>query len=284
MLDFPIVDTHLHLWDPARLRYTWLDGEPRLNRPFLPADYRAACGPVVVDKMVFVQCDCAPHQNHKEVDFITHLAEEEPRLEGIVCGAPMEQGASLYPDLALLAENPLVKGVRRLLQSEPDPAFCLQPDFIAGVRLLPDYGLHFEICIRHTQLANVLTFVKRCPEVRFILDHIAKPDIREHNFHPWKENLTALAQFPNVWCKISGVATEADPQNWTLDDVRPYIEHVIESFGFDRVLYGSDWPVAILATEYPRWVETLETVVQGCTAGEKRKLFRDNALSFYRLS
>jgi L-fuconolactonase len=285
MIDFPIIDTHLHLWDPAYLRYPWLDGNPILNKPYLLADYNRHCGPVQVEKMVFLQCEVDFAQFREEAAWVTELAKEDTRIAGMVPWAPLEKGEAVRADLeALLAENPLIRGIRRIIQFEPDIEFCLQPDFVRGVQILADYGLSFDICIAHPQLANTIKLVAQCPNVNFILDHIGKPDIKAQLFEPWRSELRTLASFPNVWCKMSGLVTEADHQNWTPADLKPYIDHVLETFGFDRVMYGGDWPVAYQATEYPRWVETLEWAIQGTSEEERRKLFRENAIAFYRLS
>lgn len=283
MIDFPIVDTHVHLWDPKFLRYPWLDGNALLNKPYLLENYRAACGPVQVEKMVFLQCECDFAQFMDEANWVTQLAQVDPRIRGIVPWAPLEKGDAARPDLEALAANPLIKGIRRIIQFEPDPAFCLRPDFVRGVQALPDYGLSFDICISHGQMANTIALVRQCPDVQFILDHIGKPNIKDQLMEPWKQELKTLAQFPNVWCKMSGLVTEADFQRWRKEDLRPYIDHVLECFGFGRVMYGGDWPVAYQATEYPRWVETLQWAVSGCSENEARALFHDNAVAFYRL-
>jgi len=282
-LDFPIVDTHLHLWDPDHLRYPWLKGNELLNRRYLLDEYRQATGPVDVGKMVFLQCECDPAQFLDEAAWVTELAAADPRIQGIVPWAPLELGDAARPALEELARNPLIKGIRRIIQFEPDMDFCLRPEFVRGVQALPDYGFNFDICINHLQLANTIRMVAQCPNVQFILDHIGKPDIRGQIFEPWATQLRELAQFPNVWCKMSGLVTEADHQRWTPADLRPYIQQVIDCFGFERVIYGGDWPVAYQATEYPRWVHTLMDAVAGCTPAQLRQLFRDNAISFYRL-
>ena len=284
MVTFPIIDTHLHLWDPAYLRYPWLDSNPLLNQPYLLDDYRQACGSVLVEQMVFLQCECDVAQFMQEARWVTQLAHEDPRLTGIVPWAPLEKGDAARSDLEHLAANPLIKGIRRIIQFEPDPEFCLQPGFVQGVQALPGYGLHFEICIMHRQLANTIKLVAQCPNTQFVLDHIGKPDIKHHLYEPWKQAIKTLAAFPNVWCKLSGLVTEADHQQWTKEDLKPYIDHVLESFGFGRLMYGSDWPVAVQATEYPRWVETLAWAVEGSSDTELRQLFCDNARAFYRLA
>jgi len=211
------------------------------------------------------------------------VAENDLRIAGIVAGAPLEAGGAVQADLERLASNSTVKGVRRILQSE-SAEFCLQPNFIKGVQLLADYDLTFDICINHYQMASVNQLIAQCPNVTFVLDHIGKPDINHQQFEPWRTELRQMAQFPNVWCKLSGLVTEADHVSWQEADLQPYIEHTIECFGFDRVMYGGDWPVSILATTYPRWVETLAQAVQDCSQDEQRQLFRDNANTFYRLT
>ena len=284
MPSFPIIDTHLHLWDPGYLRYSWLDGNALLNKPYLLADYRKACGAVQVEKMVFLQCEVDFALFREEAAWVTSLAKQDPRIAGIVPWAPLEKGDAARADLEeLLAANLLIKGIRRIIQFEPEIDFCLRPDFVKGVQALADYGLSFDICISHIQMANTIKLVAQCPNVQFILDHIGKPDIRQQIFEPWKSDIRTLAQFPNVCCKVSGLVTEADHKAWTKEDLKPYIDHVIDSFGFNRVIYGGDWPVAYQATEYPRWVETLEWAVAGCSESELHKLFHDNAEKFYRL-
>jgi L-fuconolactonase len=237
-----------------------------------------------IESIVFVQCDTHPDDGLKETAWVTDLATRvEPRIQGIVAWAPLEEGEQVAPFVEKLAENPLVKGIRRLIQSESID-FCVQPDFVSGVKTLSRYGLSFDICIFHPQLANAIRLVEQCPHVQFILDHIGKPDIKNQRFDPWKQEIQALAAFPNVHCKISGLVTEADFEAWAPTDLQPYIEHVIACFGFNRVIYGSDWPVSTQASDYPRWVDTLTEAVSGCTSEELCNLFRDNAIRFYRLA
>jgi L-fuconolactonase len=283
MPNFPLVDTHVHLWDPGRLGYAWLAEVPALNRPYLIDDYRRACGAAQVGKMVFVQCECDPTQSYDEAAWVADLARVDPRLAGIVAQAPLEKGGAVEADLARLATLPRVKGVRRLLQSEADDAFCLRPDFVRGVQLLPQFGFTFDLCLFHRQLANVITLVRRCPEVRFVLDHIGKPEIKAGRLDPWRAEVRELAALPNVWCKLSGLVTEADWENWTPADLRPYIDHVLDCFGMNRVMFGGDWPVSTQATDYPRWVATVDEALGGCSPQELRRFYVGNAEAFYRV-
>ena len=184
---------------------------------------------------------------------------------------------------ARLAENSKVKGVRRLIQSEPDLDFCLRPDFVRGVQSLPRYGLSFDLCVTHLQLANTIALVRQCPKVRFVLDHIAKPDIKKGLLDPWRAELRELSRLENVWCKMSGLATEADHSGWKPGDLRPFIDHVMDCFGVDRVMFGGDWPVSTLATDYPRWVKTVDDALNGCSADELHRVYVRNAEAFYRI-
>ncbi|HCN10673.1 MAG TPA: amidohydrolase [Lentisphaeria bacterium] len=280
MPEFPITDTHVHLAGKDALQYAWLEDNGALSGTYELANYDIACGDIDVGSIVFMECGGEPYAN--EVEWVMTLAEQDPRVKGILARIPIEEGEPIVPTLEAWAVNPLVKGVRRLIESE-DVEFCLQQAFIDGVNLLPQFGLSFDICINHRHLANVLKFVAQCPDVQFILDHIGKPGIRDGLFEPWKSEIRQLAEFPNVTCKVSGVVTEAHHNSWTRDDVRPYVEHVIECFGFDRVTYGSDWFVQTLASTYPRWVETLDWIVADCSDDEQRKLYDTNAKRIYRV-
>lgn len=282
-LHIPIVDCHLHLWDPKLIRYPWLDKNEFLNRPFLLEDFREACGWVEVGKMVFVQCEADPAEYLAEAAWVSRLAEVDRRIQGIIPWAPLEKGDAVQGELELLAGNPLVKGVRRIIEFEKDLEFCLQPGFIRGVQLLPRYGLSFDINISHPQMGRVIELVRRCPGVSFILDHLGKPGVREGLLEPWKTDLQKLGEFPNVHCKISGLATEADHDKWAAADLRPYLDHALHCFGINRLCFAGDWPVAEQAVHYPQWVETVLWAFAGCSRDDLEKLFRSNAIHFYRL-
>lgn len=280
----PIVDTHVHLWDPGRFRMAWLDSLEPLNQPYGLAEYRAATSGIDVAAMVYLQVDVAPPYGLLEAHWAAERAAEDERIKAIVAYAPVEDGARCRSYLtALLEAGPLVKGVRRLLQGEPDPSFCLQPAFIEGVRLLPEYGLSFDICIMHHQLASVVDLVRRCPETSFILDHLGKPAIKQQLLDPWRAEIEALAALPNVVCKVSGAVTEADPLHWSDADLAPYINHVLAAFGEDRVMFGGDWPVVTLASSYARWVEALDRLTAQRSPEAQRKLWADNGRRVYRL-
>ena len=284
MPELSVVDTHLHVWDPGNLKYPWLEDITQLNKPHLLSDYRQATDGIPIERMVFVQCECDCSQFQQETDWVTELAQEDPRIQGIVSWAPLELGDGASDPLQQLSTNRLVKGIRRIIQFESDDAFCLQPAFVRGVQLLAKFDLHFEICIKgDRQSANTLELVRQCPNVRFIVDHIGKPFIKERRMEPWDRIIQELAALPNTWCKISGLVNEADWKAWTSKDLQPYLDHVFDCFGLDRVMYGGDWPVCTLASSYGQWFDTLSEAVSGYSDNERQKLFRNNAVDFYLL-
>ena len=298
MIDIPIIDAHLHIWDIDHLDYPWLTDEPDINRTHLVSDYCEVTEGLNIEKMVFLQCEVDGSQYQEEADWVSGLAaEEDPRIQGIVSFAPLEKGEAARPALERLTRDPLLKGVRRIIESEEDLRFCLRPDFIRGVQMLAEFGLSFDLCLKgDEQFENALELVRQCPEVPFILDHIGKPAIGDGLLEPWRQHLGELADLPNVHCKMSGLVTAADHAearaasgaamtfSWTREQLRPYIDHVIESFGFDRVMYGGDWPVSTLAAKYPDWVAALDWATAGSSEEELQKLYRRNAIGFYRLA
>jgi L-fuconolactonase len=278
-----IIDTHLHLWDTRTMRYPWLDSIPVLNRPYLLGEYQAAIATLPVECMVFVQCEAEFSQYEVEAAWVAEQARIEPRIRGLVAWAPLEKGAAVREDLIRLKRHAILRGIRRIIQFEPDLDFCLRPEFIAGVRALREFDLSFDICIDYRHMENVLKFVERVGDIPMVLDHIGKPSVRSGLMHPWAEQLRELARFPNVSCKISGVATEADHQHWTQEDLKPYIDVAIEAFGFGRVMFAADWPVATQAISYRGWVDLLDNLLAGVDGAARRQFWCDNAARFYRV-
>jgi len=279
---FPITDTHVHFWDPGRLRYPWLDGSELLNRPYLPVHYTEAIHPAAVDRIVFVQAACRTEQTAAEVAWVGELARDDDRIRGIVADAPLEDGDAVAPLLESYAQNPLVKGVRRFLR-EGIAGGELTPAYVQGVELLRRNRLSCDLGVGRGEIPLAMELVKRFPDVQFMLCHIGVPDIKNQQLEPWRKELRALAAFPNVACKLSGMATLADPNHWTREELEPFFAHVFECFGFERTMFASDWPVMLIATTYPRWVETVQWAIRGCSAAERRLLFRDTAEKYYRL-
>ena len=283
MIDFPIIDSHIHLLDQKRFGYAWSNGAPALKRDWTPDDLAASARPYEIEGLVFVEVDVDMPQYLDEAEWVDELAGRDRRVLGAVVCLPLERGRAIEPEIEQVAKLASVRGVRRLIQNQPDPDYVLQPGFLEALRLLPQYGLSFDVCIFHAQAANTLKMMRACPEVAFVLDHIGKPAIKMGLLDPWRQHIREMAALPNVVCKLSGVTTEADHRGWTRDQLRPYIDHVVECFGPDRILYGGDWPVSELAGSYLQWLATLDWATAGFSPADKRKLFRDNAVKAYRL-
>ncbi len=284
MAPLKICDSHVHLYDPADGILSWVANVPKLNSPHLLPEYSAATVGYEVTDFIFVEVDAAAGKNISEIDWLTAYARNEPRFKGMVASFPLEQGAACEADIAAYAAKPLARGVRRLIQSHVDkPGWCLQPDFIKGVQLLSKYGLSFDLCIYHQQMGDAIELAERCPKVNIVLDHIGKPGIAAGYREPWRTQMAKLARLPNVSCKISGVVTEADHSTWAVEQVVPYVREVIDAFGFERVMFGSDWPVVNLAASFGEWIKIADSVVSTASAGEQAKFWRENARQFYRI-
>lgn len=276
-----LIDTHVHFWHPQRLSYSWLRDISLLNRPYEVQDYPAP----ETEALVFLECDADPGQSLDEINFVEQQAQRDARIRAIVAHAPLEQGGAVEPLLErIINASSKIRGIRRILQSLPDPNILLRnPAFIDGVRLLSKFGLHFEITVNHTQMDPVIEFVRKLPEISMVLDHCGKPGIRDGHLTAFQRHASELARCPNVHCKLSGLATEADHRQWTDERLIPYIDIALQAFGPDRLLYGSDWPVCLLATSIPRWISVLERALKGCTPEQQRRIFRENANALYRL-
>src|SRR5580700_2735096 len=283
VIDFPIIDSHIHLLDQKRFADSWAKDAPTLKRDWTPDELANAAKPYELEGLVFVEVDVDMPQYLDEAEWVDGLAAQDRRVLGAVVCLPLERGAAIEPEIARVAKLKTVRGVRRLIQNQPDSEFMLKPGFLEALRLLPKYNLSFDACILHPQMPNTLAMMRHCPEVSFILDHIGKPGIKAGLIDPWRAQIREMAALPNVMCKLAGVTTEADLKTWTRDQLRPYIDHVIECFGPDRILYGGDWPVSELAGGYLQWLSTLDWATAGFSPAEKRKLFRDNAIKAYRL-
>lgn len=285
MPDFPIVDSHLHLWDPAYFRMSWLDENAILNARYHVEEFAQHSRSAKIEAAVYLEVAVEPQYALLEAQYINQLARQMPKIKGIVAAAPVEFGEQARAYYAALAAiGPRIKGVRRLFQGESDAKFAIRPNVIRGVEILAEFGFSFDICIFHNQLPAAIELVKRVPQVQFILDHIAKPNIREQKLTPWQRQISKMAALPNVVCKISGMTTEADHSAWKTEDLAPYMSHVLDAFGEDRVLFGGDWPVLLQSTTYKEWVHTVDLLTSHLSDKAKRKLWNSNARRVYRLA
>jgi predicted TIM-barrel fold metal-dependent hydrolase len=279
-----IVDTHQHLWDLDLLSYSWTARSPHFNRSFRLSDYAEATQGIEVIKSVHVEADIDEPHILAETRYILGLAERDDNpISGVVAAArPEYDGFREYLDK--IAGHPNLKGVRRILHVVPDDV-STTPLFAENIRTLEEYGLSFDICVLARQLPLAINLVKQCPNVSFILDHCGNPDIKNRDFDAWREGMIEIASYPNVLaCKISGIVVNTDIPNWTVEDLRPAVEGVIETFGWDRVMFGSDWPVCTQAASFKQWFEALSFLTQDESEENRRKLFRENAARVYRLS
>ncbi|SPE51200.1 Amidohydrolase 2 [Verrucomicrobia bacterium] len=284
MIPFPLIDAHLHIWDLNRFQYPWLAGVPAINRTYLLPDYDRARGGYKVEALVFVQCECKPEQHLGELAWVQSVADADPRLKAIVPWAPLETGEAVAAQLASMAADPRVKGIRRIIQFEDDLDFCVQSGFIRGVQLLGEVGLHCELTIAPCHFPNVLKLIQACPGTLFILDHVGNPDIAAGGLQPWENSLKLFAASGPHACKFSNFVCNADLQKWTVGDLKPFADAVIETFGPDRLMWGSDWPHVLRASSWRRWLEAADALTASLSEPDRQKIFHDNAARFYRIA
>ena len=278
-----VVDTHVHAWDTARLEHPWLSREPALPRRFLPAELD--CGGVRVEAAVLVEADCRPDQADAETAWLLDLAREDPRVRGVVAAVPLEHGAACAGRVEELAADPLVVGVRRLLQDEP-AGFAVQAGLVEGTWLLAGTGLVSDLCVRARQLAEVTRLAAMCPEVTFVLDHLGKPEIAAGAGSParqWASGLAGLASLPNVVCKLSGLTTQAAPGT-PREPLVTHLRYAVDCFSPARCLFGSDWPVASETATYRGWYETVRAAVSDLGDDEQAGIMQGNAARVYGLA
>ncbi|MGB7752151.1 MAG: amidohydrolase, partial [Candidatus Acidiferrales bacterium] len=240
-----IVDTHQHLWDKDLFHYAWLAPLPLLDRSFRLSDYSEATRGLEIAKTVFVECDVDEAQVLDEALHVLRLANDPGNcIAGVVAsGRPEKDGFKAYLDK--VSAHPQLKGIRRIFHTHPDE-LGQGKLFVENVARLATYGLSFDLCLLARQLPVALNLATRCPGVAFVLDHCGVPDVKGHALDPWRAHISELSKLPNVSCKISGLVAYANPANWQSGDLRPFVDHVIASFGWDRVMFGSDWPVCNL--------------------------------------
>ena len=277
-----LIDTHLHLIYRQRLSYPWLADVEPLNRDFPLEAYQKEARRCGVSAALHMEVDVAPDVIEAETQHVKALAAEPGAL---LCGA-ISACRPESPDfpafLERQAENPFVKGFRRVLHVVPN-ALSQSATFRAHLQLLAKTTKPFDLCVRADQLPLAIELIDACPDVQFVLDHCGVPAIRDRAEHPWREHIAAAAERANVAVKISGVVAYADAESWTLEDIRPYIEHTIECFGWNRVVWGSDWPVCTLTSSLSNWVAATHAITGGCNPSERAQLFENNARRIWRL-
>ena len=274
------VDSHQHFWRYHPVRDAWITGEMAvLKRDVLPADLLPELRANGIDACVAVQAD----QSENETRFLLDLAEMHREIAGVV-GWVNLLDEQVEPRLEYFSQFRKLRGFRHIVQAEPDDRFLIRKEFRRGIGMLARFGFTYDILIyaRHLPIAD--QFVQQFPEQKFVVDHIAKPQIKARELNDWSRGIRAIAQHPNVWCKVSGLVTEADWKHWKPDDFRPYLDVVFEAFGIDRLMYGSDWPVCLLGGNYRTVKAIVDDYTQSFSAIDKEKIFGRNAARFYGLA
>lgn len=289
---FPVLDTHQHLWDLSKFRLPWQKNEPKLAKNHLMSDYLAATAdlgevdgkPARIVKTVYMEVDVEPSQQKAEAEYVLDLCSraDNPMVAAVISGRPSSDGFAKYLDA--FTNSARIKGVRQVLHVPGTPAgYCLDKKFIQGIRLLGERDLSYDLCMRPGELRDAAKLIDECPGTRFILDHCGNGDVQAKDRSQWEKDMAAVAERKNVVCKVSGIVVTAKPDKWTADDLAPIIKHTLEVFGPKRVMFGGDWPVCTKTATFRQWFEALATLVAGRSAEEKRNLFHDNAMRFYRL-
>lgn len=273
------LDAHQHFWRYGATQYPWIPPGSPLQRDWLPADLAVLQAPLGLDGSIVVQA----RQSLAESNWLLGLADADPRIRGVVGWVDL-QDDRVEDSLAELAAHPKFVGVRHVVQDEPDERFMLRPAFLRGLGRLKQFGLRYDLLIYPQQLPAAIEVVRQSPEQPFVLDHLAKPFIRDGVISPWREQIRELAQFPHVLCKVSGMVTEARHLGWNPADFRPYLEVVFEAFGEDRLMFGSDWPVCLLAGSYEQVFRLAEDYVVNAakySVAAQAKFFGGNCARFY---
>ena len=273
-----IIDTHQHYWKYDPVNYAWINDDMAVIRQdFLPADLQPVLAANGVAASIAVQAD----QTEQETDWLLQLADENPFIAGVVGWVDL-RSPQLAERLQHYAQFSKLKGFRHVLQGE-EPSFMLQPSFVNGIAQLQAHGFAYDILIFPQHLPAALQLVQQFPEQRFVIDHLAKPYINQGLIGEWAAGMKALAAHTNVYCKISGMVTEADWRNWTAADLHPYIDTVVQAFGTNRCMFGSDWPVCLVAAAYDKWLQTVQGYFAGFSSEEQAMVFGGNAKHFYQI-
>ncbi len=287
-----IVDTHQHLWNLQELRLPWVNNltgkaKEALHRDYLLTDYAEATRGLRVTKAVYMEVDVAEEDEVKEADFITKVCAsgKGPTVAAVISGRPASPGFKDYLDR--FKGNKTIKGLRQVLHSgATPPKFCLEEPFVRGIQLLGERGLSFDLCFRNDQLDYGAELIDRCPETRFILDHLGNPHAGKNDLKGWEKGIAKIADAKNrkVMCKVSGVYGNVSAADWPAEKLAPIVRTVIDRFGWDRVLFAGDWPVVNVGASFAVWTETVKRIVRADSAADQRKLFYENAVRFYGLA
>ena len=273
-----IIDTHQHFWSYDPKTHDWINEDMKvIRKDFLPADLAAILKENNVDGCIAVQAD----QTDTETQILIREANQNSFIKGVVGWVDLNS-TEIEAALDSYTDTKLLKGFRHILQAEPK-GFMLAPGFKKGIDALAKYNYTYDLLIFASQLKEAKEFISNHKEQPIVIDHLAKPNIKEGEWESWKKDINEIAQYPNVYCKISGMATEANWNSWSMDILKPYIDTALEAFGTDRIMFGSDWPVCLLASSYSKWLETLQNYFNTFSIDEQASFFANNAIKFYKL-
>ncbi len=274
------IDSHQHFWKYDPVKHSWINDEMSvLQQDYLPSDLKTIYKEANIDGCIAVQAD----QSEKETDFLLDLAKKNDFIKGIVGWVDLRSD-TLEDRLKHYSNYKIIKGFRHVVQDEPDPDFIIGAQFKKGIALLNQYGFAYDILIFPHQLEASLKLIEEFPEHRFVIDHIAKPKIKDQIVDGWQTTIQAIAKHKNVYCKVSGMVTEADWINWRHEDFVPYLDIIFKAFGNDRIMYGSDWPVCLLGGNYSKVKGIIDQYISYFSEEDKQKIMGRNAIQFYKIS
>ena len=274
-----MIDTHVHFWQYNKVKDAWITDDMKiLQKDFLPPDFVPVLKENNIEGVIAVQAD----QSENENEFLIGLSESNPSIKGIV-GWVDFQNKNIENRLLYYSKFSVVKGFRHIVQAEP-AGFLKNKDFLEGVGLLRKYNFTYDILVYENQLQEVIQFVKKFPGQKFMIDHCAKPNVKLKSVDAWKKAIEEIAGFDNVYCKLSGLTTEADWTSWKEEDFYPYFDCVTKAFGTARLVFGSDWPVVNISGGYLIWKNLVENYMRNFSAEDNEKVFKKNAIEFYNLS
>ena len=274
-----IIDSHQHFWKYEPVKHDWIDDNMSvIRRDFSPSDLAKVYQENSIDGCVAVQAD----QTLEETDFLIDLASNNNFIKGIVGWVDL-RAENIEEVLEKYSKEKIVKGFRHVVQGEPDHNFLLRPNFSRGISLLEKYNFTYDILVFPHQLGSVLEFVKKFPNQKFVIDHIAKPYIKDGYFEGWATMMTAIGKHENVSCKMSGMVTEAEYNTWTPEQIHPYMNVALEAFGSSRILFGSDWPVCLVAGNYSKIKKLTTNFISQLSQIEQNSIMGTNAIEFYNL-
>jgi len=296
--EIPLIDCHQHLWDLTKFKLNWIKPGTLLGKSYVMQNYLAAIEGTGIKQAVYMEVDVDPAQQQAEAEHLIDICKsgQAPTIGAVVSGRPAADGFAKY--VTQFKGSPYIKGIRQVLHGGGTPAgYCLEENFIRGIKLLGELRLSFDLCLRPKELADGAKLAEKCPSTRFIVDHCGNADPKaffkpgdsrlkdvtpDHDAGAWRRDIEKLAAQKNTICKISGIVARV-PKQWSADDLAPIINHCLNSFGPTRVIFGSDWPVCLNGAPLREWVAALKQIITSRPAGEQRQLLHENAKQFYSL-